>query len=247
MSKQNPKLEGSEIIDCIPQKGKCKNGCLDCYYNNGFYLDLETELPQLPTLEEVGDKIVRVNSGHDSNLQKDKVLISTEQYTKKFYNTSIPNFNFPSPVIYTINGRLDDVEFENNFNSTIYTCFDYDYLHNLMAIRFRVNTWNTDLLKKICDWCKEFFMYYDIPILLTFMRYTKEETILESERKYYTYRKSILNSYYCINEEGWNKVIDEMKDYNIKVCGKTYGNSYCKNCGNCVEFYNNKMKEDLYV
>ena len=63
----NPKFEGSGIIDCKPQKGLCPLDCNQCFYNrpNAFYVD--PEQPIMPTLEEVGEQIVRINSGHDSN------------------------------------------------------------------------------------------------------------------------------------------------------------------------------------
>src|SRR4030043_2218245 len=98
----NPKLLGSSIVDCIPQVGNCPNNCPDCYFNAPGFFRTKDE-PLIPTLEEVADKIVRVNSGHDSNLQKDLVLEVTKQYPKKFYNTSIPNFDFPAPVVFTCN------------------------------------------------------------------------------------------------------------------------------------------------
>jgi hypothetical protein len=54
----NPKLQGSNIIDAIPQTGSCPMTCPECFFNGGrFCRTLDESL--LPTLEEVGDKIVR--------------------------------------------------------------------------------------------------------------------------------------------------------------------------------------------
>ena len=100
----NPKLEGSGIIEAIPQTGECPIGCDECFYNGKrFYRSLDT--PLLPSLQEAQGNIVRVNSGHDSNVQRGLVIKSTEQYLDKFYNTSIANFDFPGPVVFTANGR----------------------------------------------------------------------------------------------------------------------------------------------
>ena len=70
----NPKLKDSGVIDCKPQKGKCPLNCNQCFYNRegAFYTDINRS--QLPSSFEVGRSIVRVNSGHDSNIDKEEVL-----------------------------------------------------------------------------------------------------------------------------------------------------------------------------
>jgi len=233
MKKQNPKLEGSGLIDCIPQKGYCPNKCPECYYNNGFFLDLFEELPLMPTIEEIGNKIVRVNSGNDSNIEKDLVLKETEIYQKKFYNTSIPDFNFPGPVVFTVNG--------GSFGDTtehwkqIKTLCDFGNLNNIMFVRYKTNTWNLGLL----DQCVEYFANENnIPVVLTFMRYKLYENVENIED--YEIRKSIINTYWCIKEEAFNKIVEKYENNElVDVCGgKTYGNSYCKSCRNCEKYYN---------
>ena len=62
----------------------------------------------MPTLEEVGDGIVRVNSGHDSNIGRDEVIRATEQYPRRFFNTSIAKFDFPAPVVLTANPKEEE-------------------------------------------------------------------------------------------------------------------------------------------
>lgn len=226
-SDQNPKLFGSEIIDCIPQTGHCPNKCTGCFYNNGFYRPLDK--PQVPTVEEVGDRIVRVNSGHDSNIDKGLVLKTTEKYEKKFYNTSIGDFDFPGPVIFTANPD------EDKRITTSYAFFDKDF-YNLMAVRVRVNTWNLH----VCDIAINRFTEDGIPILLTFMRYPLYEQVKEIDN--YEFHKHIINSYYCIKEEAFNKIVARYADNElVQVCGKKYGNSYCKNCNHCEENYYRAM------
>ena len=95
----NPKLAGSSLIDCVPQTGPCPNHCAECFYNRAFYRPLTSSL--MPSADEVGDKIVRVNSGHDSNLDHRHVVATTARYKRKFYNTSIPKFAFLAPVVFT--------------------------------------------------------------------------------------------------------------------------------------------------
>jgi hypothetical protein len=229
---ENPKLKGSGIIDCIPQTGYCPNGCLECYYNGGnFFTDRKT--PLLPSVEEVGEKLVRVNSGHDSNLQKDLVLKSTSRYEHRFYNTSLPNFDFPAPVVFTCNGRDTD-------NSALMVVKG---LENVMHIRFRTNLWNLDLLEEVI------FFYthvHYVPVTITFMRYTDIGNIPLKFREYYDFRKSILNMYYCLCKE---KMIEISEKYAVHskivgTCG-TVESSYCKDCGRCVWSYSrmeNKFK-----
>jgi len=228
--RQNPKLAKSNLCDCIPQVGHCPNLCSCCYFNNGFYRTLDK--PLIPTLKEVGDKIVRVNSGHDSNLQKPLVLRTTKKYKKKFYNTSIHDFNFPAPVAYTINGRNTDSK------NPVYDVDRTEY-KNVMTIRYRVNTWNGAGLVKVVDY---FTGDRKVPVLLTFMRYQLYEQL--NDPNDYEYKKHILNGYWSIKEEPWNKIVNKYKDNPLVfVCGKTYGNSYCKDCGNCEKLYNEFMNK----
>lgn len=224
----NPKLEGSNIIDCIPQTGYCPNRCQECYYNNGFFRTLDE--PLFPTLEEVGDKIVRVNSGNDSNNQKDYVIASTQQYKKKFYNTSINMFDkFDAPIVYT--ALSPKLLLKSDINK-------------IMAVRVRVNTWNLDFVNNEIY----YLSHKKIPVLLTFMRYKLYDNVRDKIQpdgtfENYVYKKSILNNYWCIKEETWNKIVNKYKDNPfVYVCGRSYGNSFCKNCRNCETLYERVME-----
>ena len=221
---QNPKLAGSGLIDCIPQTGRCPNNCLECYYNGGgFFTDKKT--PLVPTLEEVGDKIVRINSGHDSNIQKELVLKVTSKYPKKFYNTSLPNFDFPGPVVFTCNGRDTDY-------SALMVIRD---LENLMHVRFRTNTWNLDLLGEVIS----FYVYrHNVPVTITFMRYTDPTNIPVGHMKYYDFRRSILNMYYCLCKEKQVEILEKygLENKMVGVCG-TVESSRCRDCRRCEWAY----------
>ena len=71
MKKRNPKQVGTILHDCVPQKGPCPNNCNQCYYNECFYAGHE---PLIPEPRDVVGGIVRMNSGHDSNIEKDSKM-----------------------------------------------------------------------------------------------------------------------------------------------------------------------------
>ena len=218
----NPKLAGSNIIDCIPQIGECPNKCgqeigEDCFYNGGrFYRTLDE--PLLPSRVEAEDKIVRVNSGHDSNLQREYVITETLKYKNKFYNTSMPRFVFPAPVVFTCNAR---------------SLLLVEPANNVMFVRVRTSMWNLEDVDKAVDW---YLKKYGIPIVLTFMRYYKESSIKEEFRSYYTEKKHVLNTYFCLNTEGHLKVMERYKGTGVRMCG-TPVSSLCIDCRNCEFLY----------
>jgi len=243
---QNPKLAGSNLIDCIPQTGLCPHNCLGCYYNSdGFYRTKDS--PLIPTLEEAQGKIVRVNSGHDSNIQKDLVLSVTAQYLHKFYNTSIPNFDFDTP-----SGGFDTQATQPKPQSkdfpapVVFKCNPKDNkwirpkaVDNLMMVHFRVSTWNVD----ICDEAVSFFTSKGIPFVLTFMRYGNIDDV--KHPGHYERRKNILNSYYQIKPQFKAEIEVRYADNPLVVtCGGKTG--YCCDCGNCERFYWRKTQGEKY-
>ena len=71
--KENPKTKNSGILCCIPQTGKCPQGCEDCFFQSGrSYLEpLDENLPNMPTIEEAKNRLIRVNAdGNDSNVNR---------------------------------------------------------------------------------------------------------------------------------------------------------------------------------
>lgn len=225
------------MIDCIPQTGFCPIDCSECYYNRegAFYRELNTSL--IPTLEEAKGKIVRINSGHDSNLLTEEQLELTGQYPDRFYCTSLPRIDkFDAPVQLTINGRDTD---ETYYSPTdIFRDIPTHYIlknpfWNLMLVRFRVNTWNLKLCKQAIDeWTKE----HSVPFLLTDMRYYHKELIKEPH--YYNYGKHILNEYWKLNDEGLKKVLELTKYPNVFWCGNPFtGSTLCKDCMLCEILY----------
>jgi len=220
----NPKLEGSNLIDCIPIAGKCPNNCKPCYYNSGdFYTDINT--PIMPTLEEVGDKIVRVNSGGDSTVNFNEVVVRTGMYSKKFYNTSLPHRlrDFPAPVVFTCNPRQDDGWFYVVTNPK-----------NIMAVRIRVTTWNLTSV----DSAVAFYANIAVPVILTFLYFTDKEMIQHPE--WYELHKHIENNRYIIKPSYRKRIVNRYPFYNVTTCGNPESH-LCVDCGNCELLYRRAM------
>ena len=217
MIKENPKMKGSNVIDCIPQTGECPLNCEECFYNGGrFYRTLDE--PLIPSLEEAQGKIVRVNSGHDSNLQRDLVIKATEKYKHKFYNTSLPNFNFPGPVVFTCNGKK--------------LLLVNKGLDNVMFVRVRTSIFNIVEVDKAVD----FYSKFNVPIVLTFMRYYSEDAIPGEYKKHFVYKKHVTNNYYCHGNNIKMFIMDRYKGLGVRMCG-TLSSSRCIDCGNCELLY----------
>lgn len=218
MSEQNPKMAGSNVIDCIPQTGECPIGCEECFYNGGrFYRTLNE--PLMPTLEEAKGKIVRVNSGHDSNVQRKLVMESTKKYEHKFYNTALPNFDFPAPVVFTCNGKkLLLVEKQ---------------LEKLMFVRVRTAIFNLEEVDRAVE---HYLDKHGIPVVLTFMRYYNGSKIPADFKRFFVFKKHILNSYFCHTVEAHLKVLERYKGRGVRMCG-TPVSSFCVDCKNCELLY----------
>lgn len=227
---ENPKTKGSGIICCIPQKGECPNKCSDCFFQSGrSYLEpLEQNLPNIPSVEEARGRIVRINDGNDSNVQRDLVMKCAQQYENYFYNTAIPRDleGFKAPVVLTVNpGKMTD----SNFHKI-------EAPKNLMFVRVRTNVWNIDNVVKPAV---EFYKKQEVPVVLTFMRYyTDTDEIRKESEDYYACKKRIMNRYWCITDKGIENVSNQFKDNSlVYLCGGPKESLLCKSCGNCLREY----------
>jgi len=233
---ENPKTKGSGIICCIPHKTTCPINCEDCFFQSGrSYLEpLEDNIPNMPSLVEAQNKIVRVNDGNDSNNKQEMVMGSVSKYLNKFYNTSIGTNleKFDAPVVLTVNpGKSTD-------NIKCVTLLK-EIPTNLMFVRVRVNTWNLDLVDKVVEHYSE----KEIPIVLTFMAYFVSDIPDSEARKLKTYvtRKRTTNTYCAITTDAWETIMNKYKDNKwVYSCGKIEGErgvTACRHCGNCLREY----------
>jgi hypothetical protein len=235
----NPKTEGSGIICAIPQKGNCPYQCTDFFFQSvRSYLEpLDENTPNLPPLEMMKGRIVRINDGNDSNNERETVIEYVNHLKLNgidcFVNTSKPRLGFGVPVVLTVNpGMMTDVSFHEVPPS-----------NDIMFVRFRANTWNRDLLIK----CVDYYTTRGVSVVVTFMAYYKSNPIPEDDKINYRFRKRTLNSYWAITTNGWESVMKPFK-YNkyVSTCGKIEGekgDTHCKFCGNCIrEYFNAKER-----
>jgi len=229
----NPKIKGSGIIECIPQKGLCPNNCSDCFFQSGrSYLEpLDKNLPHIPSKELAKGRIVRINDGNDSNHQRELVEETAKQFDDYFFNTSI-NYKlneFSAPVVLTVNpAKMTDTEFHK-----------VDPIpNNLMFIRFRVNLWNLRLLKEAIV----YYTFKKVPVILTFMAYYNQ-SIPEEYQNNYIFKQRTLNSYWCMKSELVNEIMGLFKGNPYVYSCTVKGQHSCKFCGNCIrEYYNTKER-----
>ena len=229
---ENPKTKGSGIVTAIPQTGLCPNRCEDCFFQSGrSYLEpLKENLPNIPVRTE--GRVVRVNDGNDSNVQRETVenVVRVNGWRDYFYNTAIPQRleEFDAPVVLTVNpGKKTE--------SGAYLLKDPP--KNLMFVRFRTNTFNLQL----ADFVIKHYSAREVPIVLTFMAYFNMPVWFRADQPDYVFRKRTLNSYWAITTEAWEQV---MKRYRLNCwvhsCGKIEGESgttACRHCGNCLREY----------
>lgn len=220
---ENPKLVGSGIVDCIPQTGECPNRCSECFYNGGRFFRTLDE-PLLPSVEEIGDRIVRVNSGNDSNNKRELVLEKTAQYRHKFFNTSVPKLDFPAPVVLTLNPQhADDLALPAYIPA------------NLMFVRVRAGLWDVEPVRRALD----HFRGTGVPVVVTFMRFYDREKIPQEPREWlgcYEWRKHITNAYWIPIPEEIVRYMRQFDGSGLRMCGTPWS-SRCVDCGHCEEFY----------
>lgn len=236
--KWNPKVIDSGIITCIPQTGLCPNGCPDCFFQSGrSYLEpLEENLPHIPPSHMAKGRVVRMNDGNDSNVKRDIVIKAAAQFDDVFFNTAIPEFDLPGPVVLTVNPYpLTDTGFHK-----------VDPVpHNLMYVRVRTNMWN---ITTVVDPVVEHYMQLGISVVLTFMAYYDTE-IMECYRHHYEWRKRTVNSYHAIKYESWLWVMNRYRQQScVYSCGREGVSSLCRDCGNCLrEYFHCKERIRQYV
>jgi len=223
--------------------------CPCCYFNAPGYYE-SVRYSRFPSPEEAEGKICRINDGHDSNqdgkirlpqghwllpdlgLPADKAIMFTRgtliemaryYYRQPYWNTSIPRFDFPGPVVFTCNGRIP---------------LFVDCPPNVMAVRIRFNSWEMNTLVALAD----HYVAQGVPVLLTAMRYTDARMIppvlLWVE---YGHKAHILNSYWSLLGQRQLQVTSDIqyrvgRSGLIHLCGSPKS-PLCRDCGNCVRLY----------
>lgn len=231
----NPKVKGSGIIECIPQRSKCPQGCEDCFFQSGrSYLEpLDKNLPHIPSLDMAYGRVVRMNDGNDSNVERDLVEDAATQFEDYFFNTSIPQRleEFPGPFVLTINpGKMTDTDYHKLTTAP----------PNMMFARVRTNLWNLDSVVR-----QAVYHYADelgVPVVLTFMAYYTK-SVKEGYQEAYEWKKRTVNPYWVLKREYVDKIEAMFATReNVYLCGR-HGSSTCSACGNCLrEYYNAKER-----
>ena len=225
---ENPKFRGSGIVGAIPQVGKCPINCSDCFYQSGrSYLEpLDKNLPNMPSMAEVENRVVRVNDGNDSNNEQAKVIDMCKVYPMKFYNTSIYRDleKFDAPVVLTVNpGKMTDKSW-HEVNPVP---------NNLMFVRFRTNSWNTKLLKEVVD----YYSSCGILTVPTFMAYY-EGDIPEQYRSDYVWQTRLVNEYWVVTRSVKDRILEPYKgNVWVHACGESLETCTCRFCGICLREY----------
>lgn len=224
----NPKTRGTVIQTCRPQVGPCPGNCQDCYFMGGRYYE-PLDKPHVPDPAWVNHHgfIVRMNEGNDSNHQRDLVIQTANRYQHHFFNTRHPKIDFPGPVLVTVNG--EDIDHSALWIGD-YAAVD-DNLEKLMAVRFRLNTWNVDLARRVI----RRYGSREIPVLLTFMAYY---TTLPQKPEDYETKRRTLNTYQIIKPEARKRLERELgvDQAMVRTCTTPYSHT-CKDCNNCALLY----------
>ncbi len=231
--KQNPKLKGSNLFDCKSQIGLCPRNCSQCYYNHLGADNVLVKEPYFPTLDKtVENGIVRVNSMHDSNLNRDDVISDSSHYKRRFFNTSIPNFDFPDPVVYTANCSEED--------SVVLHFLNSKDLHKIMFVRLRVSATN---LNEVEFATAIILTNSDLPVVWTLMKYYSTSSMLVASNNNTPIKYVLQNN---LKHERWTPtkafkeelqiLINEFQNRRVTLCGTIFS-ELCKDCKNCETYY----------
>lgn len=202
----NSKMAGSNLVEVVPQTGKCPLNCNQCWHNR--FPNTERIIPA-----PFDDKIYRINSRHDSNVNKRMVIGVASHYRRKFFNTSIANFGFPGPVVFTANPKEEEpVE-------------PVDFPSNVMGVRLRVSKTNLDHVARAVGWITA----QDVPVVLTFMSYYTTKPDLN----YYDWKIRHDNEYYVPKKAFIDLVLARyVQNRLVHAC-----KDYCKDCRLCETLY----------
>jgi len=246
----NPKMKGSGLWPCKPQTGECPLNCNQCFCNREGAAYIPLSEPYIPDPNVVGEEIVRINDLNDSNIEREKVIAVALRYKNFFFNTSLPNFDLPGPVVFTANRREES-------KLTLVQPPD-----NLMYVRLRVSPTNLLLVREAVD----FYTNNQVPVVLTLMAYydmlppgtfshsddkkaPRRFSAILPAAKYdidieaFTWKVRHINEYWSPTAD-WARVVTQaMKRVAgrlVSYCGcygHGFSSNYCKDCRNCMTYY----------
>jgi hypothetical protein len=242
MTVRNPKQADTPFFDCIPQIGPCPIGCNQCFYNRPGAYYVPIDKPHVPTPQEVGDGIVRMNCGNDSNNQRNLVIETAMQYRRFFFNTSVPRFGFPGPVVLTANPRE---ELEGSYAMPHWHGDDwYAPADNLMFVRLRTSATNLRLVDQaVAAWTAA-----KVPCVITFMAYYTDHPAIPLDvaaavsGPCYEWKVRHINSYWCPTKNFMRWVMDRYRDNRLVSMCSSFNSAYCRDCRNCEIHYLQTMK-----
>lgn len=227
--RRNSKQVGTNLYDCKPQVNLCHKDCNQCFYNHMGEEHNDVVNQIIPDPKTVGDGIVRVNALHDSNIGRDLVIKTALMYDKFFFNTSIPLFDFPGPVVFTANSKEEEPP-----------SLLRKMPENLMFVRLRTSVTNIDYVANAVS----HYTRYGVPVVITFMRYYKLPENFNSQNIYYDYNIFIDNRSWCPTRYFKKNTMLRMKNLSgrlVSMCG-SFDSNYCRDCMNCEGYYYITMK-----
>lgn len=229
----NPKTNDSQVLGCVPLHGPCPFACADCFAQykdkrGRSYLGENWEhTPNMPSLEQAEKKIIRVNDIGDSSDRVNQVVAAVQCYKHRFYNTSFTGRlqHFDAPFMLSVNpGDLTDQSYQQILSR---------FHSNALAVRVRVNMWNVHVVQEVIN----HYTAVGIPVIMTFMAY-HETPIPREYEQYYKDRQRTINNYYCITQEGWDKVLAQLQLNELTLtCGRDATTHACTACRNCEKLY----------
>lgn len=193
------------------------------------------ELPLIPDPEEVGDGIVRMNCGHDSNIEFEKVVEAASHYKHAFFNTSIPQLaHFPGPVVLTANPREEE-------RPVMVAPLPPN---NLMSVRLRVSGTNLYWI----DMAVDHYTGWKVPVVITMMAYYDQEPDIAASARLdksgcnttaqrYEWKVRHINSYWCPTPAFMRAVMNRYANNRlVTLCGG-FNSYFCRDCRNCETYY----------
>jgi hypothetical protein len=178
-----------------------------------------------------------MNAGNDSNNQRELVIETAGQFKHAFFNTSMPCFDFPGPVVWTANPCEEQPV-------RIPPALWPGIPDNLMFIRLRTSSTNLRHIYQAAEW----FAGKKVPVVLTFMAYYEAEPtppadmLVAIDGPCYEWKVRHINSYWCPTPAFIRYVMAQFKGNRlVSYCGSLEG-SYCRFCRNCETHYYQTVK-----